>query len=163
MITTVLGSCIAICAYDEELKLGGMNHFMLPGELQVDPARCRRQQFNERLRYGKSAIDTLLSDLLRFGARKENMVVKVFGGAKMFGENGLVGQQNVETANRYLRELGYNVAAQDTGLNCARKVNFFCDSGRILVKRIQSLKNNTLNERETSYAQNRYARRPGKR
>ena len=70
-ISTVLGSCVALCLWDSVAKIGGMNHYMLPfwnGEGLATP------------KYGNIAIEKLLSRMLRLGCRKENLVAKIFGG-----------------------------------------------------------------------------------
>lgn len=151
MITTVLGSCVAVCAYDPEIQMGGMNHFMLPGQAGNEPGKCHKQRFNERLRYGRSAIDALLGDLLRLGCKQQNLVIKVFGGAQVFGEKGVVGRLNAEYCRSYFLEKGIAIVAEDTGSQFPRKIKFSPLTGKVMVKRLQSLNNDTIERRERNY------------
>ena len=97
VLTTILGSCVAACIRDPVLGIGGMNHFLLPGATG-----------DEGLRYGVQSMELLLNALLRKGARRERLEVKLFGGAHLFDGLSDVGAQNSTFAEQFLRDEGLN-------------------------------------------------------
>jgi chemotaxis protein CheD len=130
-ITTILGSCVAVCVWDATARVGGMNHFMLPFEAgaQSSPAR-----------YAKSATATLLVDVAIAGASLARLQAKIFGGACMMAAfraaaNDL-GTQNVEAARRILASAGVPIVAEDVGGTYGRKLIFRTDTGVAMVKKI---------------------------
>lgn len=150
LIVTVLGSCVSVCLRDRHSGIGGMNHFMLPGNVGDDsfsPA-------SSSARYGVYAMELLINHLLRLGAQRNQLEAKVFGGGCVL--RGMtanhVGQRNVEFALDYLRTEGIPVVAQDLLDIYPRKVYFFPASGRVLVKKLKSLHNTTLLDREAEYS-----------
>lgn len=143
---TVLGSCVAACIRDTRLGLGGMNHFMLPDEEGADAA------FGGA-RYGSYAMEVLINHLFKLGARRENLEAKVFGGGNVLAglTHANVGHRNAEFVLRFLDTEGIRVAARDLADRHARKVYYFPATGRALVKRLNTLHNDTLLGRETEY------------
>lgn len=131
-VTTILGSCVAVCLWDAELKVGGINHFVLP--------RADWEDGPGRLRFGNLAIETLLAGLAELGAGGRNLVAKVFGGASMLQslqKRGVgVGTHNLQLAYEALAEVGVPVVAEDVGGNCGRKIVFDTSTGSVLVKRL---------------------------
>jgi chemotaxis protein CheD len=127
-ITTVLGSCVAVCFFDRKRNVGGINHFMLPywnGDGLESP------------KYGNVAIQQLFQKMLDFGSKKEDIVCKIFGGAEMLGENYSVfhvGQRNIELAYKLLAELDINVISSSTGGKQGRKIHFNTGTGEVLQK-----------------------------
>lgn len=95
VLTTVLGSCVAACMRDPHLKIGGMNHFLLPGEGE-------RSRINEAERFGVYLMELLVNGLLKKGARRENLEAKLFGGARTVQGFTDIGGKNVEFARRFL-------------------------------------------------------------
>jgi chemotaxis protein CheD len=146
MITTVLGSCVSACIYDDKNKCGGMNHFMLPGgDLNSGddmPAR-----------YGIYAMESLINAILKMGSRKENLKAKLFGGGQIIANMTDVGRKNIAFARHFLASEGIPLENHDLGLAFPRKVNFYPLSGRVRVKRLQSLQNHTIETREMHYMQ----------
>jgi chemotaxis protein CheD len=129
-ITTILGSCVAVCLWDERLRLGGMNHFLLPSAPGGQPASGRQ---------GSAAIPMLLRELERLGSQRQHLRAKVFGGAHMLGfppRGGApaLGQRNAELARRLLAEAGIAIIAEDLGGSAGRKLRFRTDDGTALVK-----------------------------
>ncbi len=128
-LVTVLGSCVAACIRDPLLKIGGMNHFLLPDGNVGDGTPAR---------YGSYAMELLINDLLKRGAARSRLEAKVFGGAnvlKGFTSNP-VGTRNAEFVRQYLRTERIPVSAEDLCGIHPRKVWFFPGSGRVVVQRL---------------------------
>lgn len=136
MIMTVLGSCIAACLWDARARAGGMNHFMLPDGDSADGFG----------RYGQYAMELLINQLLKIGARRESMQAKVFGGAQvMAGFTSMnVGEKNTKFVLDYLTAERIPVVSQDVLDIHPRKVCFFPLSGKALVKRLAHAHPGTL-------------------
>lgn len=128
LIQTVLGSCIAACVWDGKARLGGMNHFMLPEGDNSDGSG----------RYGSYAMELLLNEMIKLGARRETMQAKVFGGgAVMAGFTTMnVGERNTKFVLEYLATERIPVISQDVMDIHPRKVCFFPVTGKALVKRL---------------------------
>lgn len=146
MIVTVLGSCVSVCLMDSTARIGGMNHFMLPD-------RAGSQSLlSEPARYGAHAMEMLINNLLSMGANRSRLIAKVFGAGRVLPGMSDVGARNAQFALEYLERERIAVAARDVGGYHARKVYFFVETGRVLVKEIRELHNNTLIDRERAYA-----------
>lgn len=137
ILTTILGSCVATCLFDPHAKLGGMNHFLLPDASDAQAGNNR---------YGVHAMELLINDLLRRGAKKARMIAKIFGGADMIRNERAVGQRNVEFALAFLDNESIPCASQSVGGQQARRVRFWPQNGQAKLKFIendQSLFENT--------------------
>ncbi len=151
MITTVLGSCVSACVRDPATGVGGMNHFMLPGKEGKDPSSWSGQDCLVT-RYGIAAMETLINDVLKLGARRDRLELKLFGGGdvlKMRVNN--IGERNIEFVKQFVKAEAMNVAAEDLGGPHPRKVNYFPKSGKVLVRRLRSLQSKTIVDREMNY------------
>jgi chemotaxis protein CheD len=149
MIVTVLGSCVSACIRDRVTGIGGMNHFMLP-EVGGDGD----SPVSASMRYGTYAMEVLINDLLKAGARRENLEAKVFGGGHVLrGFIAInVGERNAQFVREYLRAENIRVLAEDLNDIYPRKVYFFPRTGKVLVKKLKQLNNNTIANREQDYA-----------
>lgn len=148
VLVTVLGSCVAACIQDTRLNIGGMNHFMLPRRDQ-DP----NNPVSMSARYGTYAMEILINQLIKMGARRENMEAKVFGGGNVlrgFTHNS-IGESNATFVGEYLRNENIRMVAEDLLGVHPRKIYYFPTSGRVLVKKIKELHNHTIVERESEY------------
>ena len=156
LIVTVLGSCVAACIRDRVTGIGGMNHFMLP-----DGGGDTDSPVSASMRYGTYAMEVLINDLLKAGARRENLEAKVFGGgAVLQGFTAInVGERNAKFVRSYLQNEHIKVTAEDLNDVHPRKVYFFPRTGKVLVKKLKSMNNNTLVNREQDYA-NRLQTKP---
>jgi len=128
-LTTILGSCVAACLRDPLLKIGGMNHFLLPEGQVGDGAPAR---------YGSYAMELLINDLLKRGANRSRLEAKVFGGAnvlKGFTSNP-VGTRNAEFVRQYLQAERIPVVAEDLCGIHPRKIWFFPATGRVVVQKL---------------------------
>lgn len=148
LIVTVLGSCVAACIRDRVSGLGGMNHFMLPDSGDAN------SPVSASMRYGTFAMEVLINELLKAGARRENLEAKVFGGgAVLRGFTAMnVGERNAEFVMNYLKTEQIRVVAEDLNDVHPRKVYFFPRSGKVLVKRLMQVRNDTVARRELDYA-----------
>lgn len=149
LIVTVLGSCVAACIRDRVTGIGGMNHFMLP-----DSGNDTDSPLSASMRYGAYAMEVLINQLLKAGARRENMEAKVFGGGNVLrGFTTInVGERNAQFVRDYLRAENMRVVAEDLNDVHPRKVYFFPRTGKVLVKKLKQLNNYTLVKREQDYA-----------
>lgn len=148
VLSTVLGSCVSACIFDNQSGVGGMNHFMLPkGE---DDQGIQK----ECARFGGYAMDILIRELLRNGARKANLVAKVFGGGNVQRAmvSSAIGSQNAKFVKKYLAERGIPILAADLEGECPRKIHFFPKNGRVLQKKLYVSRNDTIVEREQNYS-----------
>lgn len=147
LIVTVLGSCVSACIRDTVTGIGGMNHFMLPdgGEDGVVSAS---------MRYGSYAMEVLINQLLKLGARRQNLEAKIFGGGNVLRAftTTNVGEKNATFVRNYLKAEGIRVAGEDLNDIYPRKVYFFPKTGRVLVKKLNQMNNHTLVKREQNYA-----------
>lgn len=148
MIVTVLGSCVSVCLRDSYSGIGGLNHFLLPHDRSN-----RDTPLTESARYGVYAMELLINHLLKLGAMRHRFEAKVFGGGKVIKDFTFanVGERNVEFVLAHLRKEGIPIVARDLLNIYPRKVHFFPSTGRVMLKKINSLHNSTLVEREKGY------------
>jgi len=147
-IITVLGSCVSACIRDKLSGIGGMNHFMLPNSGDGDnPASVS-------MRYGTHAMEILINELLKAGARREHLEAKVFGGGNVLsGLNAInIGQRNGIFVRDYLQAEKIRIVAADLNDIHPRKVVYFPRTGRVLVKKLASANSDELALREQRYA-----------
>ncbi|MDP1646520.1 MAG: chemoreceptor glutamine deamidase CheD [Thiobacillus sp.] len=149
MIVTVLGSCVAACIRDRVSGIGGMNHFMLP-----DSGGDAGSPASASMRYGAYAMEVLINQVLKAGARRENLEAKVFGGGNVLrGFTSInVGERNAQFVRDYLHAENIRIVAEDLNDVHPRKVYFFPQTGKVLVKKLKQLNNYTLVKREQDYA-----------
>ncbi|KGH29217.1 MULTISPECIES: chemoreceptor glutamine deamidase CheD [Comamonas] len=127
-IVTVLGSCIAACLWDRFMRIGGMNHFMLPDGDSSDVSG----------RYGSYAMELLINEMLKLGARRESMQAKIFGGAQVMANFTTmnVGERNTSFVTEYLQTERIPIVSEDVLDIYPRKVVFFPSTGKAMVKRL---------------------------
>jgi chemotaxis protein CheD len=150
-ITTVLGSCISACIRDTALNIGGMNHFMLPEDKSVGTNSWMTGADGLATRYGSYAMESLINELMKLGARRERMEVKIFGGGRILPVMTDVGAKNIEFARDFLKLEGFRIAAEDVGEIYPRRVVYFPASGRVMLKRLRALDSLAIARRETEY------------
>jgi chemotaxis protein CheD len=132
LIKTLLGSCIATCLWDPITRIGGMNHFMLPG-------RGDGRGVGDPARFGVHAMDVLIGEMLKLGADRRRLVAKTFGGAHVLDiktSDLSVPQQNIRFIRDFLRGEGLSVVGEDMGGYHPRHVHFYTETGRVRVKRV---------------------------
>lgn len=128
VIMTVLGSCIAACLWDSKMRVGGMNHFMLP----------EGEAGDESGRYGSYAMELLINEMLKMGARRETLQAKVFGGGQVMANftSMNVGERNTRFVMNYLQTERIPIVSEDVLDIYPRKVVFFPVTGKAMVKRL---------------------------
>jgi chemotaxis protein CheD len=151
IITTVLGSCISACIRDRVFGIGGMNHFMLPDCGHSTTLTSSGDYLSAETRYGSFAMERLINDILKNGGRKENLEIKIIGGGRIIEKMTNVGLRNIEFARSYIKTEGFEIAVEDVGDIYPRKVIYFPLTGKVRVKKLRSLHNNTIIEREDNY------------
>ena len=149
VLVTVLGSCVAACIRDKVSGIGGMNHFMLPDSSSSD----RGNPAGLSGRYGTYAMELMINQLLKNGARRCDLEAKVFGGGNVLRGFTVanVGQRNAEFVLDYLHNEDIVLKAQDLLDIYPRKVYYFPQTGRTLVKQLRSVHNDTIIQREQTY------------
>ncbi len=150
-ITTVLGSCISACIRDPMVGVGGMNHFMLPEDTTQGKSTWLDEDAGLATRYGSFAMESLVNGLLKLGARRERLEVKLFGGGHILNVGIDVGDRNIEFARRFLKTEGFTVVAEDVGLNVPRRVVYFPTTGKVRVKHLRTLDTREIAQREQQY------------
>ena len=130
-VTTILGSCVSVCMWDPVLRVGGVNHYLLP---------FRRASGQSSPRFGNVAIARLIEELGALGSAKKRLQAKVFGGAYIFPGfktiDDHLGANNAEFALQALGEEGIPVISHDIGGPQGRKLRFHTDTGDAWVKLI---------------------------
>ncbi|MEQ8861275.1 MAG: chemoreceptor glutamine deamidase CheD [Pseudomonadales bacterium] len=132
-IVTVLGSCVSACIRDPQAGVGGMNHFMLPdfdarGGSGYGPDRADR--------YGSHAMEHVINDVMKLGAERARLEVKIVGGGRILQQGQDIGALNIEFVRRYLRREGLNACGEHVGGNSPRRVCYDVISGRVRVKQL---------------------------
>jgi chemotaxis protein CheD len=125
MVDTVLGSCVAVCLFDQKLKIGGINHFMLPlwnGNGLASP------------KFGNIATEKLIEKMLKNGSSVKNLVAKVFGGANQMNSSMDIGARNIEIAKEVLAHHGISIIAENLGGNVGRKLKYHTGTGQVMMK-----------------------------
>jgi chemotaxis protein CheD len=140
ILTTLLGSCVSVCLFDPVARLMGMNHFLLP---MRNPASREPVLATDAGRYGLWAMEMLVNDLLKRGARREQLRAKAFGGANVLHEVGdtrsdhfNIGASNVAFVRQFLDRDGLPLVAQDLGGLHGRQIHFYGGDYSVFLRRI---------------------------
>ncbi len=129
-VTTILGSCVAVCLFDAEAKVGGVNHFLLPEGAPATP------------RVAEHAVKALVERVLALGASRARLRARVFGGASVLvalRASRALGARNVEAARSLLRAAGIPIVGEAVGGEHGRRLVFAVQSGSALVRAIAPL------------------------
>jgi chemotaxis protein CheD len=127
MLVTILGSCVAACIRDPFMQVGGMNHFLLPDASDKGDSPAR---------YGAYAMEKLINDLIKMGARKNSLEVKIFGGGNVIKSSAMIGDKNVDFIRNYLKEEGLIICQEDLGGTSPRRVHYYPDTGIVMMRRL---------------------------
>lgn len=138
-IRTLLGSCVAACLYDQVNRVIGMNHFMLSNRRY---AKELPVYLSEAGRYGMNAMELLINEMLKIGAKKANLRAKVFGGGSIYLSSEAkdnffcVGDVNSRFIREFLKTDGIPLVAEDLGGEKARVIHFLHKDYSVHVRRI---------------------------
>lgn len=126
-ISTVLGSCVAVCLYDRRIGIGGMNHYLLPF---WNGNGLQSQKF------GNISIPKLIENMLENGSKPSTIEAKIFGGASISitSNSMMIGEKNILVAREILKEYKINIVAEDVGGQDGRKIQFNLEHGKVLLK-----------------------------
>lgn len=135
IVTYALGSCVGICLYDKQSKIGGLSHIMLP-----ESSMFNKNDIN-RMKFADTAIVDLVQELAKLGADRRRLTAKIAGGAQMFEVQpgslvGTIGDRNIASVKKTLQSLNIPILAEDTGLNYGRTVYFDLETG---IMKVQAL------------------------
>ena len=132
-VTTILGTCVAVCIWDPINKIGGINHYMLPfwnGDGLASP------------KYGNIAIEKLVQKMISMGSSPDYLQAKIFGGKGGGGDQPssvyMIGERNITVAKEMLKEYGIPIVSQSTGGDFGRKLMFFTNTGEVLMKYLKT-------------------------
>jgi chemotaxis protein CheD len=128
-ITTLLGSCVAACISDPVAQVGGMNHFLLPGDEAASPLVAR---------HGVHLMELLINGLLKKGAARDRLEAKLFGGARTMQGLGDIGATNARFAQDFLKREGITITGGSLGGETGRRIQFWPASGRVRQKLVRA-------------------------
>ncbi len=150
LIGTLLGSCVSVCLHDPENLIGGMNHFMLPGKIS------KKDIFSDdNARYGITAINAIVSEIIERGASRKHLTAKIFGGGNVInflnisGKPSLIPSDNVRVAKLFMEIEDIPILALDVGEDYTRKIIFDVNSGKVYLRKIKGgVVNNIISQRD---------------
>jgi len=152
MVATVLGSCVSACIRDQMTGIGGMNHFMLP---ITNKSAGDESLLGLSTRYGNFAMEHLINEIFKAGGVRKNLEVKIFGGGRVLRRMTMdIGKRNIDFVRHYLDAEGLRISAEDVGDVFPRKVLYRPATGKVLMKKLESMHNDTIEKRENEYYQN---------
>jgi chemotaxis protein CheD len=147
VLITVLGSCVSACIRDPLIGVGGMNHFMLPqshsGKWGADA---------EPTRFGNFAMEKLINELIKAGASRDRMEIKVFGGGNVTDSTQAIGSQNSEFVMRFLAAEGLRCVAKDLEGNLPRRIHYYPKTGRVVRRLLAGGESTSIAREESDYA-----------
>ncbi len=143
MIVTILGSCIAACIRDPFAMIGGMNHFLLPTTSITEDAQS--------MRFGSFAMEQLINALMKLGARRERLEVKIFGGGNVMSGLSDVGQRNIQFIHQFLKTEQIAITAEDVGGPFPRRIHYLPDTGKVMVRKLRRTDDLEIASQEHSY------------
>jgi len=151
IISTLLGSCVSACLYDPVSRVVGMNHFLLSNRRYVKDLPV---VFSEAGRYGIHAMELLINEMLKQGAKRANMLAKVFGGGSVFQQPEVkdsffcVGNVNCRFVREFLEIEHIKLVAADLGGTSGRIIHFHAENFAVFVKRVRQTISHTVVEKE---------------
>lgn len=157
IIATVLGSCISVCIKDIKTGLGGMNHFMLPGDV-----RSEEMFTSASSKYGMFAMEQLIEEMIKNGGSKKHFQAKVFGGGHVLNfrkTDGNVPESNIDFVRAFLKMEQVEIVKEDVGGYSGRKILYFPDTGKVLLKRLKSTVDSKIIEAENLYKKKMFEER----
>lgn len=132
IVSTVLGSCVSVCIWDETKNFGGMNHYT-----HANPIKKQKPS----ALFGSIAIPYMIDLLIKMGAQKTDLKAHIIGGAEKKELNSFkIGKQNVKLAEEMLKKNFIPIVTHDTGGEMGRKVVFDTETGEIAILKVHNLR-----------------------
>ena len=145
MLVTILGSCVSACIRDPKAGVGGMNHFLLPGnDMMVAP-------HSEAARYGLFAMESLLNEIFKAGGRKERLEIKVFGGGNVINNSARIGSKNAAFIRQFLKVEGYRIASEDLEGDFPRRIHYLPDTGKVMLRKLRRKEDMVVVQEEAKF------------
>lgn len=158
VIVTTLGSCVSACIRDKRSGIGGMNHFLLPRDLNAAPKDVKSWMFeydNKSSRYGSVAMELLINEIVKMGGQRTNFEAKIFGGSNLGIKSTStmsVGNKNVAFVKEYLHSEGIPVIGEDVGNSWPLKIYYIPEIGKTYVKQLKNADNENIVKQENNYS-----------
>lgn len=152
-LATILGSCVSACIRDPVLGIGGMNHFLLPGNDSVESGA------SDAARYGVFAMESLINGILTAGGRKERLEIKVFGGGNVIDNSARIGSKNAAFIRDFLRKEGYKITSEDLEGTHPRSIHYYPVTGKVMMRKLRRKDDMVVVEEEARY-QRRISKKP---
>lgn len=137
VVSTILGSCLAVTIFNQRLMVGGICHAQMP--------KKNTQDKGDEFHYVDTSFSYMVNKFNMLGIHKHEMEMKLFGGANVLGRTSLqqktIGEQNIQTALEIIEAENFNLVNSDVGGNHGRKLKFYTDTGTILMKRLKEAHN----------------------
>lgn len=143
MLATILGSCVSACIRDPIAGVGGMNHFLLPGEAD--------SQTSDSARYGVYAMESLINGILKSGGRKDRFEVKVFGGGNVINNSARIGSKNAAFIRNFLSKEGFRIASEDLEGDHPRRLHYYPDTGKVMMRTLRRKEDMAVVAEEARY------------
>ena len=147
MCATILGSCVSVCIRDPIAGVGGMNHFLLPGD---DNANSK---VSDSARYGVYAMESLINGILKAGERKDRFELKAFGGGNVLNTSSRIGSRNAQFIRNFLFIEGLPIVAEDLEGDLPRRVHYYPDTGKVMVRQLKRQEDLSVLIEEDRYKQ----------
>ncbi len=147
MLVTILGSCVAACIRDPIAGVGGMNHFLLPGN------ESTVTELSAANRYGVFAMESLINGILKAGGRKERLEVKVFGGGNVINNSIRIGSKNASFIREFLKAEGIKIVSEDLEGDLPRRIHYYPDTGKVMMRKLKRKEDMQVLEEEKKYTQ----------
>lgn len=144
MLATILGSCVSACIRDPIARVGGMNHFLLPGD-ENDST------MSDSARYGVFAMESLINGILKTGGRKERFEIKVFGGGNVINNSARIGSKNARFIRDFLHKEGFHISSEDLEGDHPRRLHYFPDTGKVMMRLLRRKEDMIVVEEEARY------------
>ncbi|MFH0786313.1 MAG: hypothetical protein V2B13_01730 [Pseudomonadota bacterium] len=156
ILGTVLGSCISVCLIDEKNRIGGMNHFMLPGCISPNELLI-----SEIGRYGLYAMELLIGEIIKKGGDRKTLKARCFGGGSVLRfrqSDGDIPEANIQFIRKYFELEKIPLVAEDLGGAQGRKIYFFVPEGRVLLRRLGEVSEDLI-QSENAYKRALFSKR----
>jgi len=154
IISTVLGSCIAVCLRDKKNKIGGMNHFLLPYKQNDKQRHWPVDYQSNQLRYGNISMELLINQLIIKGADRQHFEAKIFGAASVLLNSSDIGERNLIFVREYLDAESIPIVCEDVGGVEARKILYNVEDGEVIRFLVSMKSRSAIDSSEKNYHKN---------